>query len=160
MISDNFPVLSNEYAKFLRRILQTMDADLLRHKGYIVATRPEYYTLPLIKPRGNKRKYAIRTHIGEHESLDEYTSNPSEVYDKFTSILVSASVSHMVDSERYFENIFIGYLDPWHECIVIKTNNNVLVKHKPFYENIPHIRIHNIKHKTFDIIVNEDEFLF
>ena len=95
-----------------------------------------------------------------HQYILTVVDNPSEVYDKFTSILVSASVSHMVDSERYFENIFIGYLDPWHECIVIKTNNNVLVKHKPFYENIPHIRIHNIKHKTFDIIVNEDEFLF
>ena len=159
-MSDNFLVLSNEYAKFLRRILQTMDADEDRRKGYIVATRPEWYTLSLVKPRGKKRKYAIRTHIGEYESLDEIADTPSEVYDKFTSIPVSTSVSNMVDPNRYFEQIFIGYFYPSNECIITKINDNVLVKPKPFYEDIPRILIHNVKHKTFDIIVNEDEFLF
>ena len=160
MISDNFPVLANEYAKFLRRISQTMDADLGRRKGYIVATRPEWYTLSLVKPRDKKRKYAIRTYIGEHESLDEIADTPSEVYDKFMSISVSTSVSNMFDPNRYFEQIFIGYFYPSNECIITKLNTTVLVKPKPFYEDIPHIRINNIKHKTFDIIVNENEFLF
>jgi hypothetical protein len=160
MMSDNFPVLSNEYAKFLRRILQTMDADEYRRKGYIVATLPEYYTLPLIKPRGKKHKYAIRTHIGQYESIDEFADNPSEVYDKFTSIPVSTSISNTVDPNRYFKYIFMGYFYPSNECIITEINDNVLVKPKPFYEDIPHIRIHNIKHQHFDIILNEDEFYF
>lgn len=160
MISDNFPVLANEYAKFLRRISQTMEADLGRRKGYIVATRPECYTLQLVKPRGKKRKYAIRTHIGEHESLDEIADNLSEVYDKFTSIPVSTSVSNMVDPNRYFKYIFIGYFCPSNKCIVTKINNNVLAKPKDFYEDIPHIRIYNIKRNQFDIIINENELYF
>ena len=161
MISDNFPLLSNEYAKFLRCILQTMDADEYRRKGYIVATRPECYTLPLVKPRSNKHKYAIRAHIGQYESIDEITDTLSEVYDKFTSIPVSTSVSHMVDAERYFENIFIGYLDPWHECIVVKTNNNVLVKPKLFYEDIPRIKLYppgTKYHGILPFILNENKF--
>lgn len=160
MMSNNFPVLSNEYAKFLRRILQTMDADEDRRKGYIVATRPEWYTLSLVKPRGKKRKYVIRTHIGEHESLDEFADNPSEVYDKFTSISVSTSASNMVDPNRYFENIFIGYFYPSNECIITEINDNVLTKPKPFYENIPHLRIPSIKRHHFDIIIDDNEFLF
>lgn len=160
MISDNFPVLSDEYAKFLQRISQTMDADEYRCKGYIVATRPEYYTLSLVKPRSKKRKYAIRTHIGQYGSIDEFADTPSEVYDKFMSIPVSTSVSNMIDPNRYFKYIFVGYFYPSNECIITKINNTVLVKPKPFYEDIPHIRITGIKRNHFDIIVNENEFLF
>lgn len=137
-----------------------MDADLGRRKGYMFITRPECYTLILTKPRRNKRKNAIRTHIGQYGSLDEFADTPSEVYDKFMSIPVSTSVSNMVDPKRYFEYSFIGYFYPSNKCIVTRINNTVLTKQKPFYEDIPHVRIHNIKRKSFDIIINENEFLF
>ena len=163
MVSDNFPVLSNEYAEFLRRIIQTMDADVERRKGYIVSTRPECYTLPLVKPRGNKHKYAIRTHIGEHESFDEIADTPVDVYDKFSNVSILTTVSNMVDAKRYFEYIFVGYFYPSNECMVTKINNNVLVKPKPFYEDIPYIKLYppgTRYHRILPFILNEDELFF